>query len=126
MTARDELQQWVSGYSQYGADRSFTFPVDLARRVLAEMDEAKDVNRLVMSTLDRALTAVCEIAEVPDDIDDPDVPFEKLARIKAERDASLATLDAVRAHRRFHYTYADDVQVVVASELDALLDRGQA
>lgn len=42
MTARDELQRWVEGGSW--ADQGYEselIPVDLARRVLAEMDAAQ-------------------------------------------------------------------------------------
>jgi len=135
MTARDELQQWVDGVDATHEDgladlTHDVIPVDLARRVLAEMDEAKEVNRLVMSTLDRALTAVCEIAEVPDDIDDPDYPFEKLARIKAERDATLATLDAVREWAQINRTVLLNHGYTIGGDemdnLDRILDRGQA
>ncbi|WP_454175352.1 hypothetical protein [Gordonia sputi] len=85
MTARDELQQWVSGYSQYGADRSFTFPVDLARRVLAEMDSVRNQSMLDVYAVTHGLTHGQELLR------------GQAIEWRTERDAALAKLDAVRA-----------------------------
>ncbi|GAB2646160.1 hypothetical protein GCM10027169_12880 [Gordonia jinhuaensis] len=79
MSAADELQQWVEGGSW--ADQGYEselIPVDLARRVLAEMDEAKDEAQRWKERWQEAIRHADEAF--------------------AERDAALAKLDAVRAY----------------------------
>ncbi len=75
---RDELQRWVEGGSW--ADQGYEselIPVDLARRVLAEIDELRE--QLRKQILRR------------------DDQYDRRKIAEFERDAALAKLDAVRA-----------------------------
>lgn len=104
MTARDELQQWVEGGSW--ADQGYEselIPVDLARRVLAEMDEAHTWNG-VMALLDEhyPTSIFPHLAGRPDYPERDPGPrilslVREVNRLRTERDAALAKLDAVRA-----------------------------
>ena len=105
MTARDELQQWVDDRPQWRSEAPIS--TDLAHRVLAEMDEAKaEIDSLragehisewaddILAALDLPLTFL-ECGEF--NAVHSDVVIAAVDRLRAERDAALAKLDAVRA-----------------------------
>ena len=86
MSARDELQQWVEGTPntvgvQVDGKIYYSMDVDLARRVLDEMDEQAGQAMLDVN----AATHGQELIR------------QKAIEWRNERDAALAKLDAVRA-----------------------------
>ena len=85
---RDELQRWVEGDSW--ADQGYEselIPVDLARRVLAEMSETETV----IEDSDSSAARIHRSLEST---------REKLKGVRAERDAALSTLAEVRAEHQ--------------------------
>lgn len=77
VSARDELQQWVEGVTAQGVGYDFHIPMDLARRVLAEMDDLRE--------------------ELRKQILRRDDQYDRRKIAEFERDAALAKLDAVQA-----------------------------
>ena len=89
---RDELQQWVDGVDATHEDgladlNHDVIPVDLARRVLAEMSETETV----IEDSDSSAARIHRSLEST---------REKLKGVRAERDAALAILAEVRAEHQ--------------------------
>ena len=89
---RDELQQWVDGVDATHEDgladlTHDVIPVDLARRVLAEMSETETV----IEDSDSSAARIHRSLEST---------REKLKGVRAERDAALAILAEVRAEHQ--------------------------
>lgn len=100
MIARDELQQCITDAEEYVSqplgEKAFpeglttiAIPVDLARRVLAEMDGGEQNARL----LGRDIDDMSDILGVSEG----ESIHQGARRVTAERDAALATLADVRA-----------------------------
>ena len=99
---RDELQQWVDGVDATHEDgladlTHDVIPVDLARRVLAEMSETETV----IEDSDSSAARIHRSLEST---------REKLKGVRAERDAALATLAEVRELRDEYRAYLDSGQ----------------
>lgn len=109
MTARDELQQWVEGGSW--ADQGYEselIPVDLARRVLADLDSGRDeleATRGYAGEMARkAEAAQFDIEDADQRRDDWKSRWQEAVRHAdeafAERDAAQAILAEVRAEHQ--------------------------
>lgn len=99
MSARDELQQWVEGTPntvgvQVDGKIYYSMDVDLARRVLDEMDEQAGQAMLDVN----AATHGQELIR------------QKAIEWRNERDAALATLAEVRVLRDEYRAYLDSGQ----------------
>lgn len=117
--ARDELQQWVEGGSW--ADQGYEselIPVDLARRVLAEMDSGRDeleATRGYAGKMARkAEAAQFDIEDADQRRDDWKSRWQEAVRHAdeafAERDAAQAILAEVRELRDEYRAYLDSGQ----------------
>lgn len=113
---RDELQRWVEGGSW--ADQGYEselIPVDLARRVLAEMSETETV----IEDSDSSAARIHRSLEST---------REKLKGVRAERDAALATLAEVWAEHQPDGDYGYQTECVACGTqwpctTTAILDR---
>lgn len=156
MTARDELQQWVEGVRGEHPTIEAWMPVDLARRVLAEMDATaheSECRRVTYANLYATYIAtrnekwsdecapggmVCAECGVPVESEPCELhgggldvaekvrgqmheALNRVTDITIERDAALATLDAVRAWTQNGEAYIRGGQ---RKELFRILDAG--
>lgn len=123
MSARDELQQWVEGTPntvgvQVDGKIYYSMDVDLARRVLAEMDSGRDeleATRGYAGTMARkAEAAQFDIEDADQRRDDWKSRWQEAVRHAdeafAERDAAQAILAEVRELRDEYRAYLDSGQ----------------
>lgn len=134
---RDELQRWVEGGSW--ADQGYEselIPVDLARRVLADLDSGRDeleATRGYAGEMARkAEAAQFDIEDADQRRDDWKSRWQEAVRHTdeafAERDAAIATLAEVRAEHQPDGDYGYQTECVACGTqwpctTTAILDR---